>query len=620
MAAGPMFIVPAHAQQEIFPGDSFEAAVESLAPGDTLTVHAGTYTDSGRISVSVKGTAASPVVIQGAPGEARPLITRNAGDAAQNTINVESAEYLTIRGLEISSNGGDGINMNSSPSYITLEDLVIHDISVGVNFRSDMHHITVRGNHIYRTNDTGEGMYVGCNLAACVVSDSLIENNWIHDTLNSEQGDGIEIKRGSHSNVIRNNVIHDTNYPCVLVYGTEGNPRNIIEGNALWNCGNSGIQAAADAVIRNNLILDSPNDGFNSQPHQGVSPGNLEFVHNTLVGGSPCVRLNSWNNQSGLVFANNAVYCASSSFSISGLTGVSVAGNVFEPASGGFPSSGYITGRSEVQDFLNAANRELYPSADSSLIGAGDPAFASSLDFNGTQRTGGVDAGAYAWTGASNPGWAVGPGFKGSTVTAPTIAFSAVPDTVDFQGQSTLSWTTTSATSCAASGAWSGTKPTSGQETVGPLTSTGSYQLACTNASGVSVDENLTITVRQVPATPPTLTMSAAATTIPVNGSTMLTWSTTDAGGCVASNAWSGNKPVSGSESTGALSASAAYTLDCTGPGGAASRTVNVQVQPGGGNDDPADEQASGSGATSGWLLLLLLVSAAARTAGRHRR
>ncbi len=173
---------------EIFPGDSFETAVENLSPGDTLTVHAGTYIDSGRISIGVKGTQNSPVIIQAAAGEQRPLITRNPGDAAQNTINIEGAEYLTVRGLEISSNGGDGINMSANPSYITLEDLVIHDISVGINFRSSMHHITVRRNHIYATNDTGEGMYVGCNNATCAVSESLIENNWIHDTLRGQPG------------------------------------------------------------------------------------------------------------------------------------------------------------------------------------------------------------------------------------------------------------------------------------------------------------------------------------------------------------------------------------------------------------------------------------------------
>ena len=66
-----------------------------------------------------------------------------------------------------------------------------------------------------------------------------------------------------------------------MLYGTEGNPRNVVEGNAMWNCGDSGIQAAADAVIRNNLIVDCPDNGFNSQDHQGVTPANLEFVHNT---------------------------------------------------------------------------------------------------------------------------------------------------------------------------------------------------------------------------------------------------------------------------------------------------------------------------------------------------
>ena len=165
---------------------------------------------------------------------------------AQNTINIEGAEYLTIRGLEISSNGGDGINMSGNPSWITLQDLVIHDISVGINFRSSMHHINVRRNNIYDTNDTGEGMYVGCNNSACSVTDSLIEGNWVHDTLAATQGDGIEIKKGSHSNIIRDNVIHDTNYPCILLYGTDGNPRNIVEGNVMWNCGDSGIQVGVE--------------------------------------------------------------------------------------------------------------------------------------------------------------------------------------------------------------------------------------------------------------------------------------------------------------------------------------------------------------------------------------
>lgn len=399
---------------EIHPGQSFEAAVEALAPGDTLIVHAGTYSEIGRISIGVHGTPALPVLVKGADGEAKPLITRPVGSTAQNTINVENATYLTIRGLEISSQpGGDGITLNANPSYITIEDNHIHDISVGVNFRSNMHHITVRRNHIHHTRDTGEGMYVGCNYATCAVTDSLLEGNWIHDTTAAEQGDGIEIKRGSHSNIIRDNVIHDTFYPCILLYGTEGNPRNLVEGNVVWNCSDSGIQAAADSIIRNNIIFSTDGTGFNSQDHQGVTPNNLQFVHNTVIGGRPCLRLNSWANKTGLVLANNAIYCGSDDFVISGLTGVTVTGNVVYPATGSLPSSGYLAGRSTALDFLNVAVRNVYPTSDSRLLDAGAAAWVTAVDFNGTARSGTPDAGAYTWTTATNPGWAVTAGFKG---------------------------------------------------------------------------------------------------------------------------------------------------------------------------------------------------------------
>jgi len=114
-----------------------------------------------------------------------------------------------------------------------------------------MDHITARRNEIYDTNDTGEGMYIGCNDGTCSVHDSLFENNYIHDTLAAEQGDGIEVKKGSYANIVRDNVIHDTHYPCIIAYGTQGNARNVIERNVVWNCAEAGMQVAADAVIRN---------------------------------------------------------------------------------------------------------------------------------------------------------------------------------------------------------------------------------------------------------------------------------------------------------------------------------------------------------------------------------
>jgi hypothetical protein len=197
------------------------------------------------------------------------------------------------------------------------------------------------------------------------------------------------------------------------MYGTQGNPRNTVESNVMWNCGDSGIQAAADAVIRNNIILESPNSqSFNSGDHNGVTPNNLEFVHNTIIGGNPCTRMSNWANKQGLVFANNAIYCNADNFSISGLTEVAVSGNVIMPSTPAFPSNGYTLGTSVLQDFVDAANRDVYPTSNSKVIDAADPAYATPFDFNGTLRSGQPDAGAYTWTGTNNPGWSVIPGFK----------------------------------------------------------------------------------------------------------------------------------------------------------------------------------------------------------------
>lgn len=396
----------------IYPGDSFEEAVENLRPGDTLNVHAGTYSESNRISIRAIGTKLAPVVIRAADGEKRPHITRPANAAAQNTINIEGAEHLTIAGLEISSNGGDGVRLTDRPAHITLDDLVIHDVSVGINFRSSMHDIVVRRSRIFRTNNTGEGIYVGCDHGQCIVRNALIEYNWIYDTLAATQGDGIEIKPGSHSNIIRNNVIHDTHWPCILLYGTQGKPRNIVEGNLMWNCGDSGIQAAADAVIRNNIVLDSPDIGFNSRPHQGISPQNLEFVHNTIIGGDPCLYLHDWNRKTGLIFANNVVYCGNNPSRVGRLGGVAASGNVFLPGIHEFPTNTYTVGNSLENDFTDLDNRNAYPGPESALLNAGDADYVTELDFNGSRRQGRVDAGAFSRSREHGPGLDTPIGFR----------------------------------------------------------------------------------------------------------------------------------------------------------------------------------------------------------------
>ncbi|MBE9516069.1 MAG: fibronectin type III domain-containing protein, partial [Proteobacteria bacterium] len=65
---------------------------------------------------------------------------------------------------------------------------------------------------------------------------------------------------------------------------------------------------------------------------------------------------------------------------------------------------------------------------------------------------------------------------------APVVSLSASPTSVAFNGSSTLSWNSFNASSCSASGDWSGSKSTSGSANLTGLTANGNYTLTCTGA------------------------------------------------------------------------------------------------------------------------------------------
>ncbi len=125
----------------------------------------------------------------------------------------------------------------------------------------------------------------------------------------------------------------------------------------------------------------------------------------------------------------------------------------------------------------------------------------------------------------------------------PILSLAASPASVTSNGSSTLSWSSTNATSCAASGAWSGSKATSGSQSTGVLTASRSYSLTCTGPGG-SASASTTVMVSGMPPPPPVPTVSLAAnpTSVANGASSTLTWSSTNATSCTASGAWSGSK------------------------------------------------------------------------------
>jgi hypothetical protein len=195
---------------------------------------------------------------------------------------------------------------------------------------------------------------------------------------------------------------------------------------------------------------------------------------------------------------------------------------------------------------------------------------------------------------------------------APTVSISASPASIAAGESTSLAWQSTNATGCEASGGWSGTKATSGNESVGPVQTSSVYSLSCTGPGG-SASASASVSV----AAAPTLTLQANPATVSAGQSATLTWTTTGAASCVASGDWAGNLAPSGSRSTGALSATSTFVLACSGSGGSVTRQVSVTVAAGGGAPGPGDGGGSsgGGGALTPLALLALLA-----LAGRRRR
>ena len=87
-----------------------------------------------------------------------------------------------------------------------------------------------------------------------------------------------------------------------------------------------------------------------------------------------------------------------------------------------------------------------------------------------------------------------------NTPASPAVNLSASPISIVSGGTTTLSWSSSNADSCTASGAWSGSKETNGSQVVSP-DSNSTYTLSCTGDGG-SVNTSFEVTVTPPPTSP----------------------------------------------------------------------------------------------------------------------
>lgn len=185
----------------------------------------------------------------------------------------------------------------------------------------------------------------------------------------------------------------------------------------------------------------------------------------------------------------------------------------------------------------------------------------------------------------------------------PKVTLTASPSVVSPGGATVLTWTPENATSCTAplgGGTWAlnankDKNPANGphSESQSNIQTPQSYYIYCTNNFGSSPLASAIVDVQSTVAGVPTVTLTASPNPVDYNGSTVLTWTPTNATSCTALGDWSGSKLATNGphpETRYSITAQKTYYMYCSNAAGSsnlATVVVGVNPQTNGGNVPP---------------------------------
>ncbi len=367
-------ILPA-AVYEVGSGQTYAtiAALPTLVAGDTVNLHAGTYTEVKRWTVS--GTAGSPITIRGI-GATRPLIdatgkdVSGSGSIPRGVFQIHGS-HVVVEHLEFANarngNNGAGIRITGGATNVTIRDCRIRDNDMGV------------------MSDTCDAV--------------LIENSEIdHNGTSSFSGYSHNFYLGGTSITIRGCHVHDATYGqnvksrahfTALLYNRIENAQD----------GEVGLVDAADttsansnaALIGNVIIAKNRGSSWNNSRFVlfGAESGNthngtLYFINNTCIAGATSNTFLTISHADADLVARNNVFVGSTNLAslIAGSSAIG-SGN-WAPTGASVPAgiTGTVTGAAP--GFVSGSDLHLAtgsPCIDLGTVGA------TYLDGSGVSRS-----------------------------------------------------------------------------------------------------------------------------------------------------------------------------------------------------------------------------------------
>ncbi len=244
------------------PWRTIQHAVENVAAGDRILVHAGTYVGA-RIEAS--GVTEAPITLMAAPGEAVLLDAPGPANQHDSILEIETWEEPLIVAWWVI----EGFEIAGSPKY-------------GVDSRG-VHHVTVRANVVH--DNVSTGIFDGF-AADVLYEDNESFANGEHGIYHSNSGDRPTIRR----NWLHDNFAAGLHMNGDLSQGGDGLitealiEANVIHGNGEGGGSGINMDGVSDSAVLNNLVYGEHASGISLYQVDGAECSSDNLVaHNTVL-------------------------------------------------------------------------------------------------------------------------------------------------------------------------------------------------------------------------------------------------------------------------------------------------------------------------------------------------
>jgi parallel beta-helix repeat protein len=247
----------------IQPFCTITAAASHIAPGDTVQVASGTYSE--RV-VAPSGTSDAPVVFTAAPGA-----TVTVGTGQVNGFVAAGKSWVTINGFNVTQTSSYGIDVSSAASNVTISN---NHVSYAGQPVSGLTRFGIRISGATNSIITGNTVDHNSDSGIAVVSSStgiqVLNNHTFANARGFERAaTGIRIYQ-SPNNTVAGNLSHDNEDSGIECYAGANN--TLVYNNVTFNNGDHGIDnlTATGQRIIANTVYKNVTAGINVE---GTSTG-----------------------------------------------------------------------------------------------------------------------------------------------------------------------------------------------------------------------------------------------------------------------------------------------------------------------------------------------------------